>query len=97
MLHYRPLVVLQTNYARGDGEVIAANIESQPSEEFIARRWTALELFTAVAPDRVGRLPNPQSAFIAETRRAHAVALANGYRWDAHGRYPLDIWMKALQ
>ncbi len=77
--------------------MIVADARHLQTEVAETRRWTALEVFTAIAPHRVSRLPDPQTAFLAETRRAHVVAVAMGHHWDAQGRYPLDIWMLALR
>lgn len=75
----------------------AVNATPAPAEDAGQDRWTALDVFTAIAPHRVSRIRDPQSAFQAETRRAHVIALAEGHRWNPHGRYPLDIWMKVFQ
>jgi hypothetical protein len=77
--------------------VKSANSAPAPSGHASLERWTALEVFTAIAPHRVSRLRDPQSAFEAETRRAHKIAVAEGYGWSHDGRYPLDVWMKVFQ
>ncbi len=56
--------------------------------------WTAVEVFSAIAPHRVSTLTNPSEQLNRETRRAHVIAVMAGIGWNRCGRYPLGVWMK---
>ena len=56
--------------------------------------WTAAEVFSAVAPDRVCRLKDSNAELARETARAHFAAARAGWAWNPEGRYPLDVWIR---
>ena len=60
------------------------------------RRYTAREFYVAMEPLRLARMRNCDSVLADLARKAHAIAVINGFDWNSEGRYPMAVWTECF-